>query len=297
MLLPPDERAKTLTYLHGLARRDGGYTDRADTTRSSLQHTASVCRALRLLDGEASDPRATAGFVHRCFDPRSGGFCERPGARPTVLSTALGLISLRSLDDQGGLSERTRGAVDFLEREAHSAMDHFMVVAAHEEAQLGTPPPRSTIEYFRTIRQTDGTFGEGAFANAIASATLLRAGQPMPQPGPVVQRLLHAQGSDGGFADHAGPSDLLTTYAAVRALSLLQAAPDLAGLQRYLGSLFRHDGGFGPRSDGRASAGATYQALAVLAAPPGMIKASASADGAAARAPAASASGRGSRKV
>jgi hypothetical protein len=290
-----DERAKTLTYLHGLGRKDGGYADQIDNARSGLQHTASVCRALRLLDGQLADPRATLAFVHRCFDPRSGGFCERPGARPTVLCTALALIVLRCLQDRGGLAERLRAAVAFLAREAHSAMDHFMVVAAHEEAQLPVPPPLSSLDFFRSGRQPDGTFGDSAFANAIAAATLLRTGQPLDQPAALVRRLLGAQGHDGGFADHAGPADLLTTYAAMRALALLKATPDLAALTRYLAGLARHDGGFGARSDARATAGATYQALAVITGATIELRASASAERGGVRGPVAPPSGRGSR--
>jgi hypothetical protein len=289
----PDDRAKTLTYLHGLARKDGGYADQTAAERAGLQHTASVCRALRLLDSQVVDPRGTVGFVHRCFDPRSGGFSELPGARPTVLGTALALIALRALSDRGGLAERTRLAVNFLAREARSAMDHFMVVAAHEEAELTVPPPLSSVDFFRASRHADGTFGDSAFANAIAGAALLRAGQPLAEPAPVVRRLTRAQGSDGGFSDHSGPADLLTTYAATRALMLLHAAPDLPALTRYLASLRRPDGGFGARPDARASAGATYQALAVMRA--GGIKASASAERGGARASGASPSARGSR--
>ena len=189
-----DDCAKTLTYLHGLGRKDGGYADQTANARAGLQHTASVCRALRLLDGQVDDPRATLAFVHRCFDARSGGFSERPGAQPTVLCTALALIALRTLHDGGGLAERTRAAVTFLAREARSAMDHFMVVAAHEEAELPVPPPLSSVDFFQSARQPDGTFGDSAFANAVASAALLRAGQPIIHPAAVVRRLQGAQG-------------------------------------------------------------------------------------------------------
>jgi hypothetical protein len=287
-----DERAKTLTYLHGLGRKDGGYADQIDNARSGLQHTASVCRALRLLDGQLADPRATLAFVHRCFDPRSGGFCERPGARPTVLCTALALIVLRCLQDRGGLAERLRAAVAFLAREAHSAMDHFMVVAAHEEAQLPVPPPLSSLDFFRSGRQPDGTFGDSAFANAIAGGALLRGRGRLPHPAPIVARLLRAQTAEGGFADHSGPADLLTTYAATHALVLLDRAPDLAGLRRSLMGLRRHDGGFAMRAGAGASAGATYQALAVRA---WTLRASASSAGGGSRAAGASRAGRGSR--
>ena len=293
----PDDCAKTLTYLHGLARKDGGYADQTAATRAGLQPTASVCRALRLLDSQVVDPRATVGFVHRCFDPRSGRVLRAPGrATHRARAPRWPLSRCAACTDQGGLAERTRPAVSFLAREARSAMDHFMVVAAHEEAELTVPPPLSSVDFFRTGRQADGTFGDSAFANAIAGAALLRAGQPLAEPAPVERRLLAAQGSDGGFSDHAGPADLLTTYAATRALALLKAAPDLPALTRYLTGLRRPDGGFGARPDARASAGATYQVLAVLRAGTSLaIKASASAERGGARAAGASPSARGSR--
>ena len=292
-MLTPDQRARTLTSLHALWRKEGGYSDQPANGRPGLQHTVNVWRALRLLDSPVADVRATLAFVHRCFDAQAGGFCERPGAGPTVLHTALALILLRGLDHSGGLAEWARPASRFLAEQARSAMDHFLVVAAHEEGALPPPGPLASLEFFRASRLPDGTFGEGAFANAIAACALLRAEIKLPQPGPIVSRLLRAQTAEGGFADLAGPPDLLTTYAASRALVLLDHPPELAALRRYLASLRRPEGGFAMRGGAAASAGATYQALAVLSwTPP---RASASSAGGGSRVAAAARAGHGSR--
>jgi hypothetical protein len=292
-MLTPDERARTLTYLHALRREEGGYADQPGNARSGLQDTVNVWRALRLLDGSVQDARAMLAFVHRCFDPRSGGFCERPGAGPTVLSTALALILLRGLDEGGrSLAEWRQPAARFLDGHARSAMDHFLVVAAHEEGALPGVTPGASLEFFGSRRLPDGTFGDSAFANAIACGALLRGRGRLPHPAPIVARLLRAQTAEGGFADHSGPADLLTTYAATHALVLLDRAPDLAGLRRYLMVLRRHDGGFAMRAGAGSSAGATYQALAVRA---WTLRASASSGGGGARAAGASRAGRGSR--
>jgi hypothetical protein len=302
-MLTPDERSRTLTYLHALRRKEGGYADHAGNARSGLQHTANAWKALCLLEDQLPEPRATLAFVHRCFDAGSGGFRERPGGAPTVLCTALALGLLRGLGDQGGLSEWSQPAARFLTEQARSAMDHFFVVAAHEEGGLSEPPPAASVEFFRERRQADGTFGDSAFANAIACCALLRAPGKLPQPAPVVSRLLQAQTSEGGFADLAGPPDLLTTYAATRALALLarlreapgaRPGPDLAALERYLRGLRRPEGGFAMRAGGATGASATYHALAVSAWTL-KLRASGSAAGGAARAAAADPAGRGSR--
>jgi prenyltransferase beta subunit len=263
-MLTLDQRARILTCLQALRQKDGGYAVEGHG-RSGLQHTVHVWKALRLLDGRIADERATLTFVHRCYDAHAGGFGERPGAGPTVLATALGLIVLRGLEDRAAPGERTQPAMRFLVERARSAMDHFMVVAAHEEAALPGPAPAGSFEYFRAARLADGTFGESAFANAIGSGAIVLAQHKLMEPEPIISRLLRAQSPEGGFADHEGPADLLTTYAAVRALVLLERAPDLTRLRRYLGSIHRPDGGFAMRPGAPTSAAATYQALAVLA--------------------------------
>ncbi len=267
-MLTPDERARTLTYLHALRRKEGGYADQPANDRSGLQHTVNVWKAMRLLDESVEDVRGTLSYVHRCFDPGSGGFGERPDVAATVLSTALALILLRGLDDAGALAEWSRPAASFLGTQARSAMDHFLVVAAHQESRLSGPAPATSLEFFRARRLPDGTFGDSAFANAIACCGLLRARAKLPHPAPVVGRLLRAQTSEGGFADLTGPPDLLTTYAATQALGLLSPDPpafDGAALRRYVLALRRPEGGFAMSPGAPASAGATYQALSVLA--------------------------------
>ena len=292
-MLTLDERARTLTYLHALKREEGGYAGQPASARSGLQDTVNVWRALRLLDGDVQDRRAMLAFVQRCFDPRSGGFCERPGAAPTVLTTALALILVRGLDDGGrGLAECRQPAGQFLVAQARSAMDHYLVVAAHEEGALPGQPAAGSLEFFNARRLPDGTFGDSAFANAIACGALLRGGGRLAQPAPIVGRLQRAQTPEGGFADHAGPADLLTTYAATDALVRLDGQPDLTALRRYLLALRRHDGGFAVRAGAPATAVATYQALAVRC---WALKASASSSGAGARAAGASPSKPGSR--
>jgi prenyltransferase beta subunit len=301
-MMTPDERSRTLTYLHALRRKEGGYADHAGNARSGLQHTANAWKALCLLEDELPEPRATLAFVHHCFDRASGGFCERPRGAPTVLCTALALALLRGLRDQGGLAEYSPATARFLAEQARSAMDHFFVVAAHDEGDLAGPPPTTSVEFFRERRLPDGTFGDSTFANAIAACALLRAGGKLPQPATIVSRLLSAQTSEGGFADLAGPPDLLTTYAATRALALLarqrEAAigpgPDQAALDRYLRGLRRPEGGYAMCAGGATSAGATYHALAVSAWTL-KLRASGSASAGAARAAAAARAGRGSR--
>lgn len=263
-MLTFEERAATTRFLRGLKRADGGYASQATDPKSGLHDTVSALKALRLLDADPDDPERTRAFVHSCSDMATGGFSESPAETPNVFSTAIGLIALRELGETEGFESRAQRAMRFMSENAASAADHFMIIAAHEEGKLPDPVAPSSASFFRARRRQDGAFGESARYNAMASAALHRAREPVQHPEPVIRRLLGAQGPDGGFADRQGQSDVMTTYAVARALTLLKAMPDIDGLSGYIAALRREEGGYTDTPNAPATAGATYEALSIL---------------------------------
>ncbi|MDQ3974851.1 MAG: ankyrin repeat domain-containing protein, partial [Actinomycetota bacterium] len=262
-MLPAGERTTTIAFLRDLERPGGGYAAHAGNAPSTLQDTVSAVKALRILDTAPRDPRATMAFVESCWDADSAAGGDRPGGAPSVFSTALGLIALHDLGGREAVQRRRQAGTRFLTDHAASASEHFMVIAAYEEAGLG-PPPSTSVSYFQAESRQDGTFAGGVLANAIAGGALLRAGASIDHEA-VVRLLVGAQGTDGGFADHrSAPTDLMTTYAVMRVLSLLDIPPEPGSLARYVTTLRNRDGGYGEKPAAPSTAGATYQALSVL---------------------------------
>ncbi|HEX2191256.1 MAG TPA: ankyrin repeat domain-containing protein [Longimicrobiaceae bacterium] len=255
--------SRTLCFLRGLRRAEGGFADRPGESAAGLQHTVSVLKALLLVQAGPDDPAGALAFVESCAGG-DGGFADVPGGEPTAYHTAFGLIALRELGAWEALERRAPAGVEFMATHAASAPDHFMTVAAFEECGLPGPVPPATLAFFRGQRRDDGSFGDGVLANALAYSALRRAGQEVDRPDRVAGILLASQRDDGGFAGDAGPSDLNLTYAVMRALDLLGAAPDLDRLEKYVASLRTGDGAFAEAPGGPAGAGATYRALGIL---------------------------------
>ena len=264
-MLSLDQRARTLACLHALGRKDGGYAVEAAQHSSGLQHTVHVWKALRLLGSDVADvphhPPVRATLLRRVFGwlrrtPRIGahGPVHRAGSHRAAAGWRTGAVWPNG-------SSRPPGS--WSSRPARPPTISWWWRPTKKQPSLARRP-RGRWSISGPLAFPDGTFGESAFANAVCSGAILRARQKLDQPEPIIRRLLRAQSAEGGFADHEGPADLLTTYAAMRALVLLDRTPDLDGLRRYLRGLQRHDGGFGVKSGAPASAAATYQGLAVL---------------------------------
>ena len=98
---------------------------------------------------------------------------------------------------RGALAEWSQPAARFLGEQARSAMDHFLVVAAHEEGRLAAPAARRLAGVFprapaarrhlrrQRLRQRHRLLGPAAGRGRL------------PHPAPVVGRLLRAQTSRG----------------------------------------------------------------------------------------------------
>jgi ankyrin repeat protein len=144
---------------------------------------------------------------------------------------------------------------------ATTQFDHFMLVAAYEECGIAEPVPDTSIEFFNN--QLQRSLADGNMLDtAIASASLIRAGQPLDQPDAVANVILAGQNTlDGGFgADNT--SSLFATYCAMRTLALLGKLPNTQRLSAYLASL-QTDCGYAESAGGKTTAGAAYQVLSL----------------------------------
>ncbi|MEO1002896.1 MAG: hypothetical protein AAFX65_07285 [Cyanobacteria bacterium J06638_7] len=243
-------------------RRGHGWADTTAESTGSLSATNSVVKACRALGEEldACDRKAAAAFVDACGDG-SGGYAQVAGGDPDAFATASALIVFRELGDEARLAAAVPGALAYLEANAISQFDHFMTIAAYEECDfLPAQRPAKAVAYFEA-KAEGGVYGEGVLENAIAAASLCRAGEPVADRDAVVSRLLAGQLADGGFGD-GDDADLMTTYCVLRAAVLLEFEPDTRSLLGYLDTLATTEG-FGREPGGPTSVGASYMVLAI----------------------------------
>jgi hypothetical protein len=267
-----DEKKATVAYLRSLETKEGGYRLTAQAAPPSLRATTAALRALGYCGGEPRDRSACAGFVTRCYHVDSGGFSDRPGARPDVTTTAIGLMAVVELKIPAGpYAER---AVKYLGANA-SGFEEVRIAAAGLEAVGKLPPQaRGWLEQLARRRHEDGTYGRGddtARATGGAVVTVLRLGGKVEQPAAVLRALNAGQSKDGGFgrggAGHpgTGSSDLESTYRVLRAFVMLRARPEGAQQVRdFVGRCRNPDGGYGVAPGQPSSASGTYYASIIL---------------------------------
>lgn len=90
-------------FLRGLRRDSGAFADAADG-EGALRPTLSVLKVLEIF-GALADESRTVEFIRRCRTD-AGGFAASPGATPTPLDTAAGLIALKTLGQDALLLKR-----------------------------------------------------------------------------------------------------------------------------------------------------------------------------------------------
>jgi prenyltransferase beta subunit len=258
------DQKNTISFLQQLQQPDGGYAGLLSDHGSALRSTLSAVKALKLLNTSPLNASTTVHFIQSRFDKNAGSFADGLTNEPSVSSTACALLALHDLGMQSILTEVLAPSVNYMTAAAISAADHFMIIAVFDECQLPPPPPERSVSFFYSIRQQDGSFGECPFLNAIACAALLRAGQKVTPIEPVIKTILNAQHKDGSFKSNSQPSHLMTTYAAMRLLTMLGIPPALEGLKNYLFSLHNTSGGFSFEPAGQASADATYQVITIF---------------------------------
>ena len=247
----PDQGAP-IRYLQELQTSGGGFlASRTDLSQSrgeapGLRATSAALRGLRYLGGEVRDRKSCTQFVHSCYDQTSGGFADRPGGQPDVITTATGIMAVVELKMP---VKDYDGAIKYLGERAKS-FEEVRMAAAGLEA-IGQLPPQSEAwrQQIAAMQNSDGTFGKGngaARATAGAAVILLRLGGTLEHPEAIKKALTTGQRLDGGFGkEGAKTSDLETCYRVVRALVMVKEKPaDPEACRRFVGRCRNADGGF-----------------------------------------------------
>lgn len=266
------ERRATIAYLSGLQGLDGGfYTTRRWTVpghnATSLRATLAAIRALKYFHGLVPDETACIRFVERCRNAASGGFADRPGWDPDVVSTALGIMALVDLKQPtgkvgtAGMKYLSAHAVDF--EDIHTA-------AAATEA-LGLRPPDAAawivaIDERRKPQFTSAIVPDPV-GDAIVAVTTLRLGGPIKDRAALLKTLRASQNPDGGFKGgwRQPNSDLGTCYRIMRSFAMLKEKPgDPAKLRKFVARCRNADGGYGLKPGEPSRVEATYYAGIVL---------------------------------
>jgi prenyltransferase beta subunit len=98
----PAQQRATAAYVRGLQDADGGFAPATPgpserPAASSVRATVAALRALKYSGGQPRDRAACARFIQNCYDRATGGFADRPGGRPDVTSTAVGIMGVVEL--------------------------------------------------------------------------------------------------------------------------------------------------------------------------------------------------------
>jgi hypothetical protein len=260
----------TTAYLRALQAADGGFlpaTGDQLTTKSSLRSTTSALRAVKYFHGEPRDPKAAAAFVERCYDKPSGGFADRPGGKPDVPTTAVGIMAVVELKLP---TEPYADGVQKYLGEHSKGFEDIRIAAAGMEA-LGVRGPRADawLEEVARLRNDDGTYGEGdAKARDTGGATVvvLRLGGEVPHRDNVVKAIKAGQRDDGGWGKAgARGSDLETSYRVMRCFHMLKERPaDVGALGTFIAKCHNTDGGYGTAPGQASGVSGTYFAGIIL---------------------------------
>jgi len=272
------------TYLEGLARPDGGYAW-ADQAESHLTPTYAVIGCYRALKQQPPRHERLVEFV-RTHHPAQLKKLEQEH-REFEYQQIQGLLWLG--EDASAFRDQVRGWKSpsryLPQYEQHRyPIFRFELSAFTCRALLGLPLDDISpafIEYLHARRRANGSFnntpaadgGDGHVLNTLWGLQALKIlGRTEELKRETVAWLQACQLPSGGFtyqpqAALAAVDDAVYTWAAVRALRLLEAEPaDRKACVEYLCSLWNADGGFGSRPGWLSNPLATYYALDALAA-------------------------------
>ena len=262
-----DEKKATVTFLSKLQTKEGGYRADPKAEQPTLRGTSACLRAIKYFGGTPAEAEKCKKFVLSCQDAQTGGFADRPGGKPDVVLTAIGLMALVELKEPTEKYERR--AISFMADNAKGLEEVRMTAAGLEAVGKTSDKNAEWLRRLNVLRNRDGTFGKGpSLARDTGSyvACTLRLGGKVNDPAAVVKKLDAEQRSDGGFgkpdADH---SDLETTYRVMRSYHMLKGKPaKLKELRDFVGKCRNSDGGYGVAPGLPSTAGGTYFASIIL---------------------------------
>ena len=267
----PEDRAATLKYLQTLHAPDGGYYAAVPPPGSqpepSVSATNAALRAIKYLGGEMRDSDKDKKFVARCYDANSGGFGDRPGEKPTVATTIVGVMAAAEL--KMPLDPYREGVTRFVGTNAKGFEDIRLGAALAETLGTRLSQADTWLAEVNKSRKADGTFGDGdgaARATGGTVALILRLGGKIENREAVLNAMKKGQRSDGGWgpADKPG-SDLPSTYRVMRSFMMLKEQPaDPIKLRTFIATCRNKDGGYGVSPGQPSTASGTYYAAIVL---------------------------------
>jgi prenyltransferase beta subunit len=262
-----DEKKATLAYLSKLQTREGAFRPDARAEQPTLRGTSASLRAIKYFGGKPEQTEACQKFVLSCLDGKTGGFADRPGGKPDVVVTAVGLMALVEL--KVPTEKYQKRAIAFMADNAKSLEEVRMVAAGLEAVGKSSDKNDAWVRRLTALRNKDGTFGKGpALARDTGSyvACMLRLGGKVNDPAAIVKKLDALQRDDGAFGkEDVDFSDLETTYRVMRTYHVLKSKPaKLKELRAFVAKCRNDDGGYGVTPGLPSSAGGTYFASIIL---------------------------------
>jgi hypothetical protein len=260
-----DQKKATIEYVKKLQNKDGGFAPAEGQAKSTIGATNAALRVLKYTGGELADKAACTEFVKSCFDKSSGGFADQPGGKPTVSTTAVGLMALVEL--QADTEPFAGPVVKYLDDNAKTFDEIRIAVAGFEAVGKKGTHTDAWLEQITKMRNDDGTFGKGdgqARDTGSAVVAVLRLGSKVEHKDAVLKALNDGQRKDGAFGKaDAKESDLETTYRVVRAYHMLKEKPNAEKLRAFIDVCRNKDGGCGVAAGKPSTMSATYYAAVI----------------------------------
>lgn len=263
----PPEKKQSVDYLVSLQTKEGGFRIDASAKEPSLRGTSASLRAIKYFGGDPGKLAECKAFVLSCHDEKSGGFADRPGARPDVILTSVGLMALVELGVPTAPYEKA--AIAYMAKNAKKFEEVRMAAAGLEVIGRRSEKNTAWVDELTRMQNSDGTFGKGKGiprATGGAAACLLRLGGKVKDEKAILATLDKGQNDDGGFGHaEAKGSDLETSYRVLRTYHMLKGKPARSkDLRRFIAKCRNEDGGYGVSPGATSSASGTYFASIIL---------------------------------
>jgi prenyltransferase beta subunit len=248
----PEQKKGTVKFLQELQVSDGGFVPapvdgRLDQNpKGGLRATSAALRALKYFGGEATDRKAAASFVEKCWDAKAGCFADAPGGKCDVFTTAVGLMAVAELGLP--MDAYREPALKFMFEGAKEFEEIRMAAAGMEAAGQKSPLAERWTRHLQGKANPDGSYGKGAEVPRATGGTvvaILRLGGKPVGTTPVTELLDKGQNNDGGFGkDDTGASDLESSYRIMRCYHMLKKQPPRAdALREFIAKCRNNDGG------------------------------------------------------
>jgi prenyltransferase beta subunit len=255
--------AQTAAYAAAHQNADGGFAA-SPGQPSTVGATNTGLRVLDYVGGSPLDVPGCIRFVKSCRVPGSG-FAQKPGGKPDVVTTAVGLMAAAEL--KTAYKAMIDDAIAYFGANAKAFEEVRMSIAGLEAVGARSPDFSHWAEQIEAMRRPDGSFGEQpgkAFATGGAAAAILRMGMNLEKRDAVIATIKAGQRPDGAWSKNDGPSDLSSSYRVMRALYMLKEKPDVEPLIGFIARCRHDDGSYANTPGGPGNLGATYSATIIL---------------------------------